>query len=88
MQAGDKIVELIQYINPKGKPYNMSECDTGNMHIAFRVTDIYKIYKTLKQKGVKFKSPPNEVIKGPTKGWIWTYFYDPDGAQLELIEQL
>lgn len=87
LKAGDDIIELIQYVTPRGKPYDRLPCDIGNMHIAFRVSDINKVYDELKKKGVNFNSPPIEIIEGPMKGWLWVYFNDPDGAQLELVEQ-
>jgi len=45
------------------------------------------VYNELLAKGVKFNTPPIEIKEGPMKGWIWTYLKDPDGAQLELVEQ-
>ena len=87
LRAGDDAIELIQYIAPKGKPYDRLPCDIGNMHIAFRVPNINKSYNELKDKGVKFNTLPIEIADGPMKGWLWNYFTDPDGAQLELVEQ-
>jgi len=87
LQVGDDTIELIQYVTPKGKPYDRLPCDIGNMHIAFGVSDIHKMYNELKKRGIKFNTPPNETREGPMKGWLWTYFNDPDGAQLELVEQ-
>lgn len=86
LKAGDDIVELIQYVNPKGKPYDRLPCDIGNMHIAFRVSDINKMYGELIKKGVKFNALPLEFKTVHTKS-LWVYFKDPDGAQLELVEK-
>ena len=87
LNAGEDTVELIQYIAPKGRPYDRRPCDIGNMHIAFKVNDIKKKYDELVKKGVKFNAPPIEIRGGKMKGWLWTYFNDSDGAQLELVEQ-
>ena len=87
LKAGEDQIELIQYVSPKGKPYDRLPCDIGNMHIAFLVKDIDKTYSDLKQKGLKFNASPIEITEEPMKGWKWTYFKDPDGAQLELVEQ-
>jgi len=86
-KAGDTLVEVTQYVNPKGRPSDRLPCDIGEMHLAFKVKNIRKVYQELKNKGVKFNAPPNIVKEGPMKGWIWTYFKDPDGAQLELVEE-
>ena len=88
-QAGDKPddrFELIQYVTPKGKPYDRRQrCDVG-MHICFLVDDVYKTYDELVKKGVKFSTPPNEIKKGPMSGFIWCYFTDPDGLPLEIAQ--
>jgi len=87
MQAGNDHVELIQYVKPKGKPFDRLPCDVGNMHIGLRVSDVDKVYEELKQKGVKFNSSPNKVTEGPLKGWTWVYLQDPDGATIEFVEE-
>ena len=86
LEAGPDVVELIQYVAPKGKPYDRLPCDIGNMHLAFRVSDVHDAYKELKKKGIRFNTLPNKITEGPMKGWIWVYFNDPDGSQLELVE--
>jgi len=87
LQAGNDKIELIEYVTPKGKPYDRRPCDVGNMHIAFQVSGIQKMYNELTKKGIKFNTAPNVIKEGPLKGWIWVYFNDPDGAQLELVQQ-
>ena len=87
LHVGEDTIELIQYVTPKGEPYNRMPCDIGNMHIAFRVSDVHSMYNELKEKGIKFNNPPITIKEGPMKGWIWVYFSDPDGAQLEFVEQ-
>lgn len=87
LKAGEDQVELIEYLSPKGKPYDRRPCDIGNMHIAFRVGNIKAKYDELIKKGVRFNAAPSEITSGPMKGWFWTYFNDFDGSQLELVEQ-
>lgn len=87
LQTGNTYVELIQYLNPRGKPYDRMNCDTGNLHIAFRVPDIDKAYTELKERGVKFNSPPKNIESGPLKGCAWAYFVDPDGVTLEIFQE-
>lgn len=85
-EVGEDLLELIEYVHPKTEPAGLRPCDVGSMHVAFRVTDIHQVYEDLRGKGVKFNAPPIETTEGPLKGWIWAYFSDPDGAQLELVE--
>jgi glyoxylase I family protein len=87
-QAGPKSddrFELIEYVTPKGKRYDRQRQDVG-MHICFLVDDIYKTYDELVRKGVKFATTPNEIGEGPMKGFIWCYFTDPDGLNLEIAQ--
>jgi catechol 2,3-dioxygenase-like lactoylglutathione lyase family enzyme len=86
VQAGEGIIELIEYVTPKGRVKDTRPCDTGTMHLAFSVKDVQKAYLELSAKGVKFNSPPNEITEGPMKGWVWTHFKDFDGSVLELVE--
>jgi catechol 2,3-dioxygenase-like lactoylglutathione lyase family enzyme len=85
-RVGDTHVELIEYITPKGRPYDRVNSDIGAAHVAFKVDDIDAVYQALLAKQVRFTAPPATVPAGPMKGWRWTYFYDPDGISLELLE--
>jgi catechol 2,3-dioxygenase-like lactoylglutathione lyase family enzyme len=85
-RAGDDFLELIEYVNPKCEAKKLRPCDIGNMHVALRVTDIEQLGRRLKTHGHNFNAPPRRIAEGPMKGWVWAYFKDPDGAQLELIE--
>lgn len=82
-------LELIQYKKPAppngyGAPVNA----LGQAHVAFKVNDIAETKKRLSTKGVNFVSDEYETItEGPLAGWKWIYFKDPDGMNLELIEE-
>ncbi len=86
LRAGDAQVELIEYVNAKGRPYDRHNNDAGAMHIAFQVTDIDVVYQRLVEHGVRFTAPPAMIPAGPMAGWRWTYFFDPDGVSLEIIQ--
>ena len=86
LRAGDDQVELIEYVTAKGRPYDRHNNDAGAMHIAFQVQDIDTVYRRLVDHGVRFTSPPVTIPAGPMQGWRWTYFYDPDGVSLEIIQ--
>lgn len=85
-KAGDDFLELIEYSNPKCDPKLLRPCDVGSMHVAFQVSDIAALESKLEKHGYKFNAPPSFIQDGPMKGWLWAYFKDPDGAQLELVE--
>jgi len=85
-RAGNDFLELIEYVTPKCDPKGLRPCDIGNMHVAFHVTDIEKLGQRLEEHGYRFNAPPRHITEGPMKDWVWAYFKDPDGAQLELVE--
>jgi catechol 2,3-dioxygenase-like lactoylglutathione lyase family enzyme len=86
LRAGEAQVELIEYVTVQGRPYDRNNNDVGAMHIAFRVDDIDAAYRRLVDHGVRFTAPPATIPAGPMAGWRWTYFFDPDGVSLEIIQ--
>lgn len=86
LKAGEDFLELIEYATPKCEPRGLRPCDIGTMHVAFQVKDIEEMGRRLKEHGYAFNTPPRHIAEGPMKGWIWAYFKDPDGAQLEIVE--
>lgn len=85
LQAGEDRLELIQYLNPKGKESDLNPWDRGAQHTAFEVVGIRKMYEDLKKKGVNFLSPPQD-FKDKNTDVTWVYFKDPDGGLIELME--
>ena len=77
-------VELIQYHSPRGKPFpeDRPQCDHGIIHMAFQVEDIDGLYKKLLDGGVQFNCPP-QVLRPGVKA---TFFHDPNGVALEMIQ--
>ena len=86
LRTGDAQVELIEYVTAPGRPYDRNNNDAGAMHIAFRVEDIDAVYQRLLDHGVRFTAPPATIPAGPMAGWRWTYFLDPDGVPLEIVQ--
>lgn len=86
LKTGNTIVELLQYLQPEGKPYDRMNCDVGACHVAFEVADIDEAYQRLQAQGINFNAPPLHVEEGPLAGCAFAYFPDPDGVQLEIFE--
>ncbi len=81
---GDLYIELLQYLYPEGKKtVETRRCDVGSSHISFIVRDVQKAYDNFKAKGVCFVSLPAKN----SMGLLATYFYDPDGITLAIIEK-
>lgn len=81
-------IELIEYREPEsmfnyGVPVNTPGC----VHIAFEVDNIDEIIARMKEANVAFCSEDYEtIVGGPIDGWKWIYLKDPDGTNMELIE--
>jgi len=88
LRAGKARIELIEYVAAAGRPYDRHNNDVGTMHIGFQVADIEAAYRHLLSHGVRFTAPPTTIPAGPMEGWRWTYFFDPDGVPLEIIQPL
>jgi catechol 2,3-dioxygenase-like lactoylglutathione lyase family enzyme len=85
---GERNIELIQYIQPRGKSLDLTTSNTGVAHIAFEVSDITALYKKLSRHGITFLSPPvwTQSNDGPGK-WGVCYLKGPDNITFELIEK-
>lgn len=86
LRTGEARIELIEYVTARGRDFDRRNNDVGATHIAFQVDDIEAAYHSLLDQGVRFTAPPTTIPAGPMKGWKWTYFFDPDGVSLELIQ--
>ena len=77
-------VEIFQYHSPQGQPFPPDKpvCDRGITHFGFQVEDIDGLYEKLLGQGVRFNTSP-QVIRPGVKA---TYFHDPDGMTLELVQ--
>ena len=81
---GPTRLEMLHYFSPESRPLppEKRSNDIGTAHAAFRVKNIDAYYKRLRERGVRFISE----VQGSSTGERFCYFYDPDGAILEIIE--
>lgn len=81
------VLELIEYVNPRGEPQDMATNRPGAAHLALQVDDLEAEFVRLKAAGVQFRSDaPVPVTHGRHTGGLTCYLRDPDGITLELIE--
>lgn len=80
------MLELVEYVQPKGAVQPLRTNDVGTAHIAFVVTEIQAEYERLRGQGVAFRNPPVEITAGANKGGFACYFSDPDGITFELLQ--
>ena len=84
LKAGDSMLELFEYIVPRGKKIskNHRQADLGFIHAGFTSTNVRDDYRRMKENGVRFVSEPVEFRPNV---WI-CYFYGPDGEVCEIRE--
>jgi catechol 2,3-dioxygenase-like lactoylglutathione lyase family enzyme len=90
MQLGSEVIELTEYLTPKGKPFPIDSRshDRWFQHIAIVVSDMPQAYQRLRQFKVQHVSTaPQRLPKSiPAAAGIEAfYFRDPDGHYLEVI---
>ncbi len=74
------MLELFEYLEPRGRPIDRGQNGLGFTHIGFATVDIHDDYARLGEKGVRFVSAPIEFRPG---AWV-AYFHGPDGETCEL----
>jgi catechol 2,3-dioxygenase-like lactoylglutathione lyase family enzyme len=80
------MLELIEYVNPRGEPTDTTTNRPGSAHLAFQVDDLWAEYNRMKALGVRFKSEPVRIAAGPNEGGWTIYFLDPDDITLEMVQ--
>jgi catechol 2,3-dioxygenase-like lactoylglutathione lyase family enzyme len=84
--GGETMLELLQYHEPppRADDDELRPCDVGAYHFALTVDDIHAFYEKLREAGVEFTCPPQEVDAGYFAGHRTVYCYDPDHLIVEL----
>lgn len=79
---------VVVVLAPGGdRPLVVALVRLGNGHLSFNVDDIWTTYRQLVAAGVRFKSEPISITRGPNQGGWAVYFTDPDGITLEMIQR-
>jgi len=85
---GRKNIELIEYVQPRGKQIDVATNNTGSAHVAFEVTDIDAMYRELSDQGIEFVNSPVWAVGNDGKGqWGVCYLKGPDNITVEFIEK-
>ena len=90
MQLGNELIELTEYLTPKGKPFPIDSRsnDRWFQHIAIVTSDMDKAYQRLRSFKVQHASTAPQTIPVSNKaaaGIRAFYFRDPDDHYLETI---
>ena len=79
------LLDLQQYLAPRGKISKAELGDVGHSHVCFGVPNLAEAYRNLKANGVKFTSDPVSF----DREWAIVhvaYLEDPDGNIVELMQ--
>jgi lactoylglutathione lyase len=80
------ILELIEYVQPRGEDIDVQHNRITSGHLAFEVDDIDERAARLVRYGAELVSEPVDIAAGINKGGKAVYLHDPDGVTLELLQ--
>ncbi|MFL5843527.1 MAG: VOC family protein [Solirubrobacteraceae bacterium] len=86
MPAGETLIELLEYHDPSGRDFELSNSDVGAMHVALRIDDVQAQYDHMVAEGATFRHPPI-ALDGDLEGVVFAYAVDPDGLQVEIWQE-
>ena len=68
-------------------PPETAEQDHPGSFLYFRVKDIESVYRTLVEKGVKFREKPHRIHEAADYDLWMAFFHDPDLNPMALMEE-
>jgi lactoylglutathione lyase len=81
------MLELIEYVAPRGETSDTRTKNTGAAHLAVEVDDIHAEFARITALGVRFRSSvPVAIEAGHNRGGYTIYLSDPDDITLEIIQ--
>lgn len=86
--GGGQVLELVEYLHPRGGRLEPSVHEAGSGHLALAVEDIDAAYARLLAAGARVRSEPVRLTEeGDWNGVRVVYLSDPDGVTVELVER-
>jgi catechol 2,3-dioxygenase-like lactoylglutathione lyase family enzyme len=88
---GGVMLELFQYLHPKGTTLPQRTCDPGSMHVCLECDDLDGLLRRLQAAGVASRSPQPVTVPpleefGDWAGYRSVYVLAPDRVTVELVE--
>ena len=80
------LLELVEYIVPRGNISSIDRNDLGASHVCFIVEDIDNYYTNMSAKGLMFINPPSSLYDGDRVVRKTLYGQDIDNNWLEFVE--
>jgi lactoylglutathione lyase len=90
IELGDgQIIELLEYLSPRGERLTQTTADAGSGHFALEVDDIEAVHARVVAHGVTVRSVP-VTLEDEDPSWNGVrafYAVDPDGFTVEFVER-
>ena len=83
---GGYLVELFEYIQPRGQACRPRPCDPGSCHLSLLVDDLPAFVQKLRTQGLALDREPVPITAGPNRGGYALYLPDPNGVLIELFQ--
>lgn len=80
------VIELIEYVSPKGEHLRPRPCDVNSAHLALITDNAPELHRRMVEAGAVFVSPPVAITEGINRGGFTCYMRDPDGFTIELMQ--
>lgn len=80
------VIELVEYVSPKGRHLEGRPCDITSAHLALISDNSHELYERMLRVDAEFVSPPVPITAGINKGGFTCYMHDPDGFVIELMQ--
>jgi catechol 2,3-dioxygenase-like lactoylglutathione lyase family enzyme len=89
IEAGSRVIELLQYRSPQLRPAPRAGGRIGGVHVGLSVDDARAVHRRLVAAG---SEPLSDPVLLPDDGSDWSgalvfYVRDPDGTMLEIVER-
>ena len=86
--GGGRILELVEFLEPRGEPVDGDLNAPGRGHIGLEVEGIEDLLASLAAAGVQVRSEPVRLTEpGEWFGVRSMYAEDPDGTLIELVDR-
>jgi catechol 2,3-dioxygenase-like lactoylglutathione lyase family enzyme len=85
LPGSEHLLELFEYVAPRGQPCAPRPCDPGSSHLALLVDDLPALYERLCSRA-NFVSAPVAIDAGPNRGGLAAYLREPGGILIELLQ--
>jgi catechol 2,3-dioxygenase-like lactoylglutathione lyase family enzyme len=82
-EGDDVLLELIEYVYPKGRDGHTPTNALGASHVSFMVDDLDATYERMSKAGMRFVATPTAEVRASGQVHSVCYAQDPEGNWIE-----